>query len=365
MSASMAIGSVEVFFDGTQPAGRRASLHSTRGPMVARLIEGREPSEELYRLVGMIYALCPAAQVSALRAAVASARGESPDAGASARLVRAETMLEHLRLFLMELPVALGLPPLPEARALGTLRARLAALVRAPGDTQALVRDISRLARDTVLAGLPETDDAGTLTQAAVLCGGSGTRLSRLFEEARKIHAEDIPSVPFLDTQSDAVRKALFDAVWTEGFTARPALAGAPRQTHALSRMARLMKGLDKLPLPRLLFARLAELACLAGGALLPAPTVQTRAEAGRAIAIVQCARGALMTAVRMEDGLIREPVIVAPTEWNFHPAGAAAHLLNTLAAGSFEAFEREARRSLLLFDACIPCSITEITSHA
>jgi Ni,Fe-hydrogenase I large subunit len=92
---------------------------------------------------------------------------------------------------------------------------------------------------------------------------------------------------------------------------------------------------------------------------------VQTRAEAGRAIAIVQCARGALMTAVRMQDGLIREPVIVAPTEWNFHPAGAAAHLLNTLAAGSFEAFEREARRSLLLFDACIPCSITEITSHA
>ena len=38
MSTSMAIGSVEVFFDGTQPAGRRASLHSTLGPMVARLI---------------------------------------------------------------------------------------------------------------------------------------------------------------------------------------------------------------------------------------------------------------------------------------------------------------------------------------
>ena len=343
MSAAMAIGSVEVFFDGAQPAGRRASLHSTRGPMVARLIEGKAPSEELCRLVGMIYALCPAAQVSALRAAVAAARGESPDAGVSARLVRAETMLEHLRLFLMELPAA--------------------ALVRAPGDAQALERDISRLARDTVLAGLPGTGDARTLTQAA-LCGGSDPRFSRLFEAARAIHAEDTSAVPFLETESDAVRAELFASVWTEGFTARPALSGGPRQTHALSRMARLMKGLDKLPLPRLLFARLGELACLAGGAL-PAPTVQTRAEAGRAIAIVQCARGALMTAVRMEDGLIREPVIVAPTEWNFHPAGAAAHLLNTLAAGSFEAFEREARRSLLLFDACIPCSITEITSHA
>lgn len=364
MSASMAIGSVEVFFDGTQPAGRRASLHSTRGPMVARLIEGREPSEELCRLVGMIYALCPAAQVSALRAAVAAARGESPDAGASARLVRAETMLEHLRLFLMELPAALGLPPLPAARALGALRARLAALVRAPGDAQALERDISLLARDTVLAGLPGTGDARTLTQAAALCGGSDPRFSRLFEAARAIHAEDTSAVPFLETESDAVRAELFASVWTEGFTARPALSGGPRQTHALSRMAQLMEGLAELPLPRLLFARLAELACLAGGAL-PADTVQTRAEAGRAIAIVQCARGALMTAVRMEDGLIREPVIVAPTEWNFHPAGAAAHLLNTLAAGSFEAFEREARRSLLLFDACIPCSITEITSHA
>lgn len=358
------IGSVRIVFDPAAPQGRRASVRSTRGPMVARLLAGKAPGEELYGLVGLIYALCPAAQQGSLRAAVAAAEGREFNARGAARIAQAEAMLEHLRLFLMDLPLALGLAPFSEARSIGEQRSRLAGLVRGSGNTDALVSDISALARSSILQGLAGQTDPKTLAKR--LCQArewASPAVRSLFERALAIHSEGAAGVPLLDTASASVRAELASLVWTDGFTELPHLAGEPCQTHALSRLSALIPQ-GELPLPALLFARLLELAMLSDG-MPPADWLQTAAENGRGLSVMQCARGALLTAVEMHSGLIRSAVIVAPTEWNFHPSGAASGLLNKIPAASFAEFEVQAKRSLLLLDACIPYTITEKQAHA
>ena len=361
---SLGLGSVRVTFDPAAQKGHRVSVRSTRGPMVAKILEGKTPSEELYGLVGLVYALCPAAQQGSLRAAVAAAEGLEFDVLGASRIAQAEAMLEHLRLFLMDLPLALGLAPFAEARSIGALRARLAALVRGAGDIDALVGEISVLARSSILSGLSGQTDPKTLAKRLCkACEWASPAVRSLFERALAIHAKGAAGVPLLDTASAPVRSELSSLVWTEGFTELPHLSDGPCQTHALSRLSALIPD-GELPLPALLFARLLELAMLSSG-MPPEGWLQTEAENGRGLSVMQCARGALLTAVKMHDGIIENAVIVAPTEWNFHPEGAASAILNTIPAASFAEFEAEAKRSLLLLDACIPYTITEKTAHA
>ena len=358
------IGSVSVLFDPSASPGGRVAVRSSRGPMVARLLAGKAPGEELYGLVGLIYALCPAAQQGSLRAAVAAAEGRKIEAHEIVLAAQAEAMLEHLRLFLMDLPLALGLAPFAEARAIGALRAKLAALTRGAGSAKELTLEIAALARTSILAGLPEEAEPKTLSKMLCRAAEWASPAARsLFERALTIHDRSAADVPLLDTESPEVRAELSSLVWTEGFTERPHLSCGPCQTHALARHAALVPQ-EALPLPALLFARLLELAMLSLG-MPQEGWLRTERDNCRALSIMQCARGSLVTAVEMRRGLIERAVIVAPTEWNFHPQGAASRLLNTIPARSFAEFEQKARRSLLLLDACIPYTITEKQAHA
>jgi coenzyme F420-reducing hydrogenase alpha subunit len=73
----------------------------------------------------------------------------------------------------------------------------------------------------------------------------------------------------------------------------------------------------------------------------------------GVGLAQVEAARGRLVHRVELEHDGVRRYRILAPTEWNFHPAGAAAQGLMHLPAEEPEVLRRLAA---LLINAVDPC---------
>ena len=81
----------------------------------------------------------------------------------------------------------------------------------------------------------------------------------------------------------------------------------------------------------------------------------------GTGLAQIKAARGCLVHAARIGDGKVLTYRIVAPTEWNFHPRGAAARGLCRLEAKSDEALKMQAS---LLIDAIDPCVGYDLRVH-
>jgi coenzyme F420-reducing hydrogenase alpha subunit len=80
----------------------------------------------------------------------------------------------------------------------------------------------------------------------------------------------------------------------------------------------------------------------------------------GSGVGVVETARGRLVHAIDLQDGLIRHWCILAPTEWNFHPKGAAAQSLSRLIPGP--GLEEQARQIMLAIDPCIAFDLLDAT---
>jgi Ni,Fe-hydrogenase I large subunit len=74
--------------------------------------------------------------------------------------------------------------------------------------------------------------------------------------------------------------------------------------------------------------------------------------EENAGMAGVETSRGLLLHVARLKDGKIAEYRIVAPTEWNFHPAGPLAQALSGLGAGA--GLESAARLVSQSLDPCV-----------
>ncbi|MEO8675366.1 MAG: nickel-dependent hydrogenase large subunit, partial [Casimicrobiaceae bacterium] len=61
---------------------------------------------------------------------------------------------------------------------------------------------------------------------------------------------------------------------------------------------------------------------------------------------------------VVIDGGRVAAYRIVAPTEWNFHPAGALVRGLATLAANDEPRLVREARLAVQALDPCVACCV-------
>ncbi len=80
-------------------------------------------------------------------------------------------------------------------------------------------------------------------------------------------------------------------------------------------------------------------------------------ASAGVGVARVETARGTLLHRLELAGDGIAEYLIVAPTEWNFHPQGAFVREISGCPAASPEAARFAAERVALSLDPCVPCS--------
>ena len=75
-------------------------------------------------------------------------------------------------------------------------------------------------------------------------------------------------------------------------------------------------------------------------------------------LAIVQCARGTLITRVEAADDMLARVQIIAPTEWNFAPGSAAQAVLESIDFQSQAQYRADAAWVSAAVDPCVPYQI-------
>jgi len=152
-------------------------------------------------------------------------------------------------------------------------------------------------------------------------------------------------------------------------FVARPQWEGLPRETTPLSRLVnhRLIESVKN----RYGYGLLARLtACLIELAEIPERLVSlaealTKERAtgqgpdgqrnkGAGLGVAEAARGRLIHAADIAEGVVERYRILAPTEWNFHPDGAPARGLASIAAGAPKRREALAHLFITAVDPCV-----------
>jgi len=366
-------------------AGRvvSARVASERPVFAGRILEGRRPAVAL-ATIALLFSLCGKAQTVALAEAIEAANGEevSPEVRCQRQLmVVSEAAREHLWRFAMDLPPCLGLTP--QTSALVALRKVFEPVAVAGGNRegwwdlplggagetawQALANGLDALLAESVFGESPERWLARqNLAEVEDWIAAASTPPAEHFAMVRKSDFGDC-RLPLL-----TIRQA--QALWPEveqnaTFAKQPTLAGQPAETGALARrvaepqLAGWLGTHGRGPAARLL-ARLIDLARapaqirrLAQGE--PDANI-TRAYplAGQGAAAVETARGLLLHQVRLAGDEIAAIVIVAPTEWNFHPEGA---WVQGLVGAAAKTPEEGKKRAALLAHALDPCVAWEI----
>ncbi|MEW5729822.1 MAG: nickel-dependent hydrogenase large subunit [Pseudomonadota bacterium] len=340
------------------------SVASTRIVQAARVFSGRRP-EEVTALLPSVFSLCGAAQRAACADAVEAARSQVPSPGQLTLRrvdVLAETVAEHGLAVIRDWAALAGEPA--DLTPGKSLRVAMAAIRSTPA--QAVARASEIMAE--VLGAAPGAVLAGAEPFSAWLARG-GTPAARLL---RGIVDEGLagfgagPFIPMPATGPVDLAERMADDV--DGrYAAAPDCGGKVYETGPLARhrhhplVAALMAEHGTGILPRMA-ARLVDLAAalreleLLVQDLPEEPSPRPSDGAGTGLGLVEAARGLLAHRVELEDGRVKSYRILAPTEWNFHPAGPLAAGLMGAAAG--DDLERRARLLVHALDPCVACSV-------
>lgn len=310
-----------------------AHIAATR-PLAASLLLGQTP-ERAVALVPRLFSLCGQAQGVAARLALRAARGESATAEELERAVcrvALEAIGEHLWRLLLDWPALLG---------------------------QSVRKDAFLSWRKRLLAV------SDTSTSALF-----GAELKRWLEQEQRHAFEPVLGLMPALAQS-ALLPWLSATEWAqqpidEAFSKRPHFSGRPAETGVLARQAEnaevaKLRGAG-LGIAARIAARYVDLRELASGLIVPnllAKWVEA-APCGEAcgLARVETARGVLLHLIQVRDLKVQRYLIVAPTEWNFHPQGAFVQGIIGVAATSQAQAEAAARRLALALDPCVDIHI-------
>ncbi len=382
------------------PGGLAVTIDSSRLVGASRVFIGKGPAETVATLPSL-FSVCATAQAAACVSACEAALGQTPSAtlmGARRLLVDVETAREHLWRLLLDWPGLLGEGPRGPAMArvmgaCGQLRSALAAggdplVLGTPGlqpDLAAATVALTALAdvaTSQVLGQVPPdwlaaTPTATELGHWAAATDTAAARLLRLVA-SQGWSAVGRSPVPALPPLSSAALEARLGGPGADDFIAAPLWAGAPAESSPFTRqsgqalVADLTREQGNGLLTRLA-AQLVELAVILAGlpvrlAALAAggdgPGEKANgidggaAEAslpdGVGLAQVQAARGLLVHRVAIQAGRVADYRILAPTEWNFHPQGAAALGLATLPDADDETLHRIGGLFVTALDPCV-----------
>ncbi len=317
----------------------------------------------LVRTVGSVFTLCAHAhqRVAALAwNAACPTAGQLPIASLSAH--RLETVRDHLRSMALDWPARVELA---QQQANGLL-----ALLQCPVMS---VRNESRLAQGTndLFAELREwlAANFATSAQSPLLFLNDWTTqalgLQPLLHPLEVLHHDAQEQRIRLQELADAMQRI-------PDFVQRPTWRGQCAETGCWTRLRHRsghrpdchLNWPDAATSAWLrLTARWREVLEIAQAAPLPGdarddPLLSSGALAlgqGAALAWCEMARGLLLHWLRVDDnGTVLDYRVLAPTEWNFHPQGALASMLSTLAPD-----DRRAAQCLgTAFDACVDCRI-------
>jgi Ni,Fe-hydrogenase I large subunit len=189
--------------------------------------------------------------------------------------------------------------------------------------------------------------------------------LRRLWDDPACPGRGDAPR--WLPSDAAAACAALADPMAAPDFARQPRWAGADAETGALARqrhaplLAALLaeRGADAAVR---LVARLRELAQLLSEGLpaswLHGLTVPGPDGTVAGVGAVQTARGLLLHRARLEQGVVADYAVVAPTEWNFAADGALVRVLAGRACASEEQARADARLMVQALDPCVACTV-------
>lgn len=324
-------------------------LQSSRPTQIGRMFEGRRPDDVL-QLLPMVYAICARAHVAAARQALPVEASET-QMRADALAVLAENAREHLLRILLGWRSEVDMTTAPASGAMA-LVARMTATENAASE-RAVADALGRLLADHLLGMAPERFleisnfarfHDWVLRGRALAPRNLAQVIDRGWQGigAAPLHfLSDLPGVELLARLSDP------------DFAGHPDWQGQPCETGPLARhrhhplviavIAEHGAGL----LARLV-ARLVDLAQIPQQ--MRNPVVGQSGTPG--LGIVETARGRLIHAATVEDGVVANYRILAPTEWNFHPTGAAVQSLRRLTPG--HEFATRARALVEAIDPCV-----------
>lgn len=378
---------IELARDGAQV--RAVTIRSTRPVRAARVFVAKSP-EAVLQLLPLLYSVCATAQAQAAQCACEQALGIRPTRGvrlARELLVCLETAREHLWRVLLDWPtfvdeegdtaLAASLTRLlPESkhalfvdgRAFG-LEVKLHAAEWALDDVG---RTLDALLERTVLGcsaqeWLAITDQAGL----DAWIGRSGSMAARVLRRVQDSGWEQSGAVEpaFLPVLPQAMLAEHLSGSDADTFVACPEWEGRPRETTPLARqrethLIRSLLAHTGAGLFARLVALLVEVAqaptCireLSEALRMPASGEREpdrAAPTGAGLAQVEAARGRLVHRVVLTHGGVRLYQILAPTEWNFHPAGVVAQGLQGLSAQTPVSLRRQAAMLISAVDPCV-----------
>jgi coenzyme F420-reducing hydrogenase alpha subunit len=360
---------VRLAWDGARV--RDVGLRSTRPFAANRLLAGKSGADAATTLP-ILYSICARAQGVAALGAVEAAEGRAAtqeDLAGRELAVALEAIDEYLRRILIDWPETMGHPAATASVAAARRR------ITAVGASRAnLARVLSEIVAECVYGEAPadwlERIEAEPLEswarRGATL---PAVMLAELLDATGALGTSDVALMP--SSTSSALAAAVLPALRSrEDYERAPLWNGEPVETGALARMsahpgiAAMRARLGNTVATRM-SARLAELALLVRTLDACAPGRERRPwhaaftpEAGEGISAVQTARGLLLHRALVSEGRIAAYQIVAPTEWNFHPDGAAAHALATLRADDAAMLARRARLAVQALDPCVAFEI-------
>jgi len=353
---------VRVDWDGA--AVRAVAVESTR-PRASSLLAGREP-ESAVQLVPLLFSVCGRAQQAAAMAAVAAAQDRELAEGAQLNYrVACEAMQEHLWRMLLDWPDALGLPQYRQQFV--NWYAELNKIVAGQGDVQMLHGELYR-----VLLGMGEAEWRKVDTRAQLEAwweSGQGLLAPLLAAldryESRLEFFGAGAACDWLPEWTASEAMQALAGCFDHEFAARPEFRGQPLETGALAygQGAPLLRDVLRARPTRLLARLIARLLDLLDSAdrLVREQTsgrVQQVAGDGAGLSLVRTARGTLLHRVCIEAGEVGDYLIVAPTEWNFHPQGALVSGLAGLQENDAARLAETVRRHVLSLDPCVEYEI-------
>ena len=358
---------VRLDWDGRRVQG--VTIRSSRPFAVAQALAGRAP-EEAAAMVPRLYSLCAEAQGAAAASAAAAATGVDPGSrppAARESAVVHETVQEHLWRLLVDWPQIAGREPhyAPVALARKAVAAARAGTGAATAEAAATLAAVAQEAvYGESAAGWLATGDAAALEAWLARAGTvPAALLAELLQTYPHLGRSTVALMPAA-TES-ALRRSILPALEHEaGFQQTPLWDGTPAETGALARtrdhpLVAALRARDGNTAATRMVARLVELAQLVAGLPRSTPWVQGFAPVpGDGVGAVQTARGLLVHRVRVAAGRVHDYRIVAPTEWNFGPAGPLAAGLADAEAGTAAELERQARLAVQALDPCVACRV-------
>lgn len=364
MSASLE-GRIDIRLAVAEGRISQVEVTSSRPQLAQALLSGHTP-DEAADLVGRVFTLCGKAQRIAALAACAAAMGVTPSEDeSSSRSVQvlSELAQEHAWRLLLSWPQQTG--AVADMETLLHLR-------KAAQDPDGLAERLDDALSNEVLASATEAVFMDGLSGFDAWSQRGQTLVARLFTQlgaGLDVGVGTVPILPPLHRLTEAELAMLGQQALADvHFCAQPTWRGEPAETGAVARM-------QEHPLMRQwvaergrgagarLLARLLELAGLPARLRGDGPALVRPLALAENIGVagVETSRGLLLHVVRLDAGKVQTYRIVAPTEWNFHPAGPLVQALANLPAEA--ALESSARQTAMALDPCVEYGL-EI-SHA